>query len=176
MFFFVLFFWNIYKDLVLFDGECSIPQDWCQFLHVITQYAIVCNFAWMFCEGLYLHTVMMSAFTSGKSVIIACLIIGWGKRNHILIVLPITDVDVLVCWMYDTILCNSIIGKFNTLHYIAEMYIRRACFARYVLLQLMQFSLYLSTIIWSYYLLSIIRSPLSKVHVNCILHSQYSQL
>lgn len=56
----------------------------------------------MFCEGLYLHTVMMSAFTSGKSVIIACLIIGWGKRNHILIVLPITDVGVLLNVWYNS--------------------------------------------------------------------------
>lgn len=118
---FSLVIFGYLQGLSLFDGECSIPQDWCQFLHVITQYAIVCNFAWMFCEGLYLHTVMMSAFTSGKSVIIACLIIGWGKRNHVLIVLPISAVDVLFCRLYSTILCNSIIGKFNTLHYIVEM-------------------------------------------------------
>lgn len=44
----------------------------------------------------------MSAFTSGKSVIIACLIIGWGKRNHILIVLPITDVGVLLNVWYNS--------------------------------------------------------------------------
>lgn len=113
-------FFGYIQWLSLFDGDRSVPQDWCQFLHVITQYAIVCNFAWMFCEGLYLHTVMMSAFTSGKSVIIACLIIGWGKRNHVLIVLPISANDIY-CFaeymiQFYAILCYSIICKFNTLH------------------------------------------------------------
>lgn len=72
-------FYLVYLSVIHFAEDVVLHNpDWCQFLHVITQYAIVCNFAWMFCEGLYLHTVMMSAFTSGKSVIIACLIIGWG--------------------------------------------------------------------------------------------------
>lgn len=75
----------------------------------------------MFCEGLYFYIVMMSVFIFGKFVIIVCFIIGWGKWNYILIVLLIIDVDVLVCWMYDIILCNLIIGKFNILYYIVEM-------------------------------------------------------
>ncbi|XP_022309187.1 calcitonin receptor-like isoform X2 [Crassostrea virginica] len=72
-------FYLVYLAVIHFSEDIVLHNpDWCQVLHVITQYAIVSNFAWMFCEGLYLHTVMMSAFTSGKSVIIACLIIGWG--------------------------------------------------------------------------------------------------
>ncbi|XP_062589322.1 calcitonin gene-related peptide type 1 receptor-like isoform X1 [Saccostrea cucullata] len=72
-------FYLVYLSVINFSEDVVLHNPgWCQALHVVTQYAIVCNFAWMFCEGLYLHTVMMSAFTSGKSVIIACLVIGWG--------------------------------------------------------------------------------------------------
>ncbi|XP_048754809.2 calcitonin receptor-like isoform X2 [Ostrea edulis] len=75
---------------------------WCQILHVITQYTIVCNFAWMFCEGLYLHTVMMSAFTSGKSIIIACLVIGWCVPIPLTIIYAVVRAtlndNTIACW------------------------------------------------------------------------------
>ena len=33
----------------------------------------------MFCEGLYLNTIMIYAFNSGKVLIVSCYIIGWGE-------------------------------------------------------------------------------------------------
>ena len=54
-------------------------QLWCQALHVLCQYFTVCNFLWMFCEGLYLNVIMVYAFSVGKSLMITCHIIGWGK-------------------------------------------------------------------------------------------------
>lgn len=68
----------IYLSVVSFgDGVLMENPVWCQVLHVITQYAVVSNFSWMFCEGLCLHTLMMHTFISGNSLIIVCLIIGW---------------------------------------------------------------------------------------------------
>lgn len=51
---------------------------WCQALHVVTQYLVTCNYVWMFCEGLYLHTILAIAFTSAKRLLYACYAIGWG--------------------------------------------------------------------------------------------------
>ncbi|XP_060562984.1 calcitonin gene-related peptide type 1 receptor-like [Ruditapes philippinarum] len=39
---------------------------------------MVCNFLWMFCEGLYLNTIMVYALSSGKILIFSCNAIGWG--------------------------------------------------------------------------------------------------
>ncbi|KAK3102557.1 hypothetical protein FSP39_012167 [Pinctada imbricata] len=50
---------------------------WCRVLHVATQYATICNYAWMFCEGLYLHSIIAFAFTNQKRLLIICCVIGW---------------------------------------------------------------------------------------------------
>ena len=55
-----------------------ICQLWCHVLHVVTQYLVSCNFMWMFCEGLYLHTLIARAFTTGNKLLAACYLIGWG--------------------------------------------------------------------------------------------------
>ncbi|WAQ93478.1 CALCR-like protein [Mya arenaria] len=72
-------FWILYYVLAALDGEVLLDNPlWCQALHIMCQYFIVCNFLWMFCEGLYLNTIMVYAFSSGKILIISCYIIGWG--------------------------------------------------------------------------------------------------
>ncbi|XP_063421705.1 calcitonin gene-related peptide type 1 receptor-like [Mytilus trossulus] len=50
---------------------------WCRLLHILAQYATSSNYAWMFCEGLYLHTVLILAFINEKHVLILCIITGW---------------------------------------------------------------------------------------------------
>ncbi|XP_064456222.1 calcitonin gene-related peptide type 1 receptor-like isoform X2 [Ornithodoros turicata] len=51
---------------------------WCQVLHVLTQYFLVCNYLWMFCEGLYLHTLLVMAFITEEKILKWFLMIGWG--------------------------------------------------------------------------------------------------
>ncbi|XP_077554628.1 calcitonin gene-related peptide type 1 receptor-like isoform X3 [Haemaphysalis longicornis] len=51
---------------------------WCQGLHVVTQYFLLCNYFWMFCEGLYLHTLLVFAFIAEDKLLKWFLIIGWG--------------------------------------------------------------------------------------------------
>lgn len=52
--------------------------DWCQVLHVVTQYFLLCNYLWMFCEGLYLHTLLVMAFIAEDKILKWFLLIGWG--------------------------------------------------------------------------------------------------
>lgn len=47
-------------------------------MHVVTQYFLLCNYLWMFCEGLYLHTLLVLAFIAEDKIIKWFLLIGWG--------------------------------------------------------------------------------------------------
>lgn len=97
----------LYNVLVILDGDVvhSHPV-WCIVLHVIAQYCVVCNFAWMFCEGVYLHTIMVKVFSTGKWLIIFCTIVGWGCP--VLLVSIYTGVrassqeDNQSCWMHES--------------------------------------------------------------------------
>ncbi|KAH3747432.1 hypothetical protein DPMN_181859 [Dreissena polymorpha] len=71
--------WILYFVLVTLDGKVLIENPlWCRMLHVLCQYFLVCNFLWMFCEGLYLNTIIMCALTVGRKLLIFCYVIGWG--------------------------------------------------------------------------------------------------
>ena len=41
--------------------------------------SLTLTFMWMFGEGLYLHTLIVCAFTSGNKLLTACYAIGWGQ-------------------------------------------------------------------------------------------------
>ncbi|XP_021376280.1 calcitonin gene-related peptide type 1 receptor-like isoform X2 [Mizuhopecten yessoensis] len=72
------FSWILYMLLVATNGVVIQNNHiWCRMIHVFAQYCVVCNFSWMFCEGLYLHTIMVRTFGSTKHVLIACYFIGW---------------------------------------------------------------------------------------------------
>ncbi|KAK2175263.1 hypothetical protein NP493_741g01026 [Ridgeia piscesae] len=87
--------WIMYYSLAALNaGVLANNPIWCQAIHVVTQYFVSCNFFWMFCEGLYLHTVVVVAFTSGKSLYVYCCAIGWG-------------IPVLITIVYTSIRANS---------------------------------------------------------------------
>lgn len=54
-------------------------QMWCKVLHVLAQYVTMCNYAWMVCEGFYLHTILVWTFSNETVLLTVCYIIGWGK-------------------------------------------------------------------------------------------------
>ena len=60
-----------------FNTMIFSSQPWCRALHAITQYLLSCNFFWMFCEGFYLHTIIVVAFIKGRKLLVGCCIIGW---------------------------------------------------------------------------------------------------
>ncbi|KAH9630321.1 hypothetical protein HF086_004454 [Spodoptera exigua] len=73
-------------------------QEWCQVLHVITNYFMVTSYLWMFCEGLHLHIalVVVSIYISNGNVVQVFVkdevamrwfvILGWGGSLAIVLV------------------------------------------------------------------------------------------
>lgn len=50
----------------------------CKLLHVLVQYFMVATYFWMFCEGLYLHTLLVVTFLTESKVMPFLHTIGWG--------------------------------------------------------------------------------------------------
>lgn len=51
---------------------------WCRALNATLQYAMLTTYTWMLCEGLYLHTVLVSAFVSERRLVRVLLALGWA--------------------------------------------------------------------------------------------------
>ncbi|KAG1650523.1 Calcitonin gene-related peptide type 1 receptor [Nymphon striatum] len=71
--------WIIWYAEVVKKPEVIIEnQIGCQILHVIVQYFMVCNYLWMFCEGFFLFSILVSAFLTEEKLMIWIYAIGWG--------------------------------------------------------------------------------------------------
>ena len=49
---------------------------------MITKYFRLTNYTWMFCEGYYLHRLLVNTFEEERSIKII-LTIGWGKHRSL---------------------------------------------------------------------------------------------
>ena len=49
----------------------------CRFWHILLHYFLVSNYFWMFCEGLYLHTILVMAFVSEDKILKWFYMLGW---------------------------------------------------------------------------------------------------
>lgn len=58
----------------------------CVVLHIVLHYFLLSNYAWMLCEGFYLHTVLVSAFISEQRLVRMLMAFGWTVPALILIV------------------------------------------------------------------------------------------
>ncbi|GLV37973.1 Diuretic hormone 31 Receptor [Carabus blaptoides fortunei] len=67
-----------------------LHENWigCQILHVVLHYFLLTNYAWMLCEGLYLHTILVSAFISESTLLVWLHLLGWGVP--VLFIVPYT--------------------------------------------------------------------------------------
>ncbi|CAG0880207.1 unnamed protein product [Cyprideis torosa] len=70
--------WIFWYKRVLTPDVLKEGPIWCQVVHVIVHYFTVTNYFWMFCEGLYLHTLLVFAFVSEEKVIRYLYAVGWG--------------------------------------------------------------------------------------------------
>lgn len=46
-------------------------------MHIVLHYFLLSNYAWMLCEGFYLHTVLVSAFISEQRLVRWLMLFGW---------------------------------------------------------------------------------------------------
>lgn len=53
-------------------------QWWCKALQVLQKYFWASQFAWMLCEGIYLHTLVSQAFIDYRSLA-SYYAFGWGQ-------------------------------------------------------------------------------------------------
>ncbi|CAL1538992.1 unnamed protein product [Lymnaea stagnalis] len=99
--------WILTYALFLIKPEARKDNPvWCKVIHVITQYATLSNYFWMFCEGFFLHTIVVQAFSKQRRLLIACSIIGWVLPLFPVIAYVIvraldTENDVM-CWFHQT--------------------------------------------------------------------------
>ncbi|CAB3227389.1 unnamed protein product [Arctia plantaginis] len=93
--------WLVWYGLVVPSPDTLRDSPvWCCALNTILQYAMLTTYTWMLCEGLYLHTVLVSAFVSERRLLRALLLLGWG--------LPVTSAAIYagrrgaagdtICW------------------------------------------------------------------------------
>ena len=54
----------------------------CRILLMITKYFRLTNYTWMFCEGYYLHRLLVNTFEEERSIMFI-LIIGWGELRNV---------------------------------------------------------------------------------------------
>jgi hypothetical protein len=63
-----------------------LKKTWCVTLHVLVHYFLLANYFWMFCEGLYLHTLLVYAFTRAEETLLKMFIaFAWAGPS-----IPIT--------------------------------------------------------------------------------------
>lgn len=48
-------------------------------MHVLAIYLLLSNYAWMFCEGLYLYCILKMTFVKERRLVVGVCIVGWGK-------------------------------------------------------------------------------------------------
>ncbi|XP_075978053.1 diuretic hormone 31 Receptor isoform X2 [Anticarsia gemmatalis] len=94
--------WLVWYGLVMRSPDTLRDSPaWCRVLNAVLQYALLTTYTWMLCEGLYLHTVLVSAFVSERRLLRALLLLGWA--------LPLTSAAVYagrraaadegMCWL-----------------------------------------------------------------------------
>lgn len=70
--------WILWYKLVVEAPEVNKENPlWCIALHIITQYLTICNYFWMFCEGVHLHLVLVVVFIKDNIAMRIFLVIGW---------------------------------------------------------------------------------------------------
>ncbi|XP_020294105.1 calcitonin gene-related peptide type 1 receptor-like isoform X3 [Pseudomyrmex gracilis] len=69
----LIWHWFIMTDLDLVADNNIV----CVVYHVVLQYFLVSNYSWMLCEGIYLHTILVSTFIDETDLVHGLIIWGW---------------------------------------------------------------------------------------------------
>ncbi|XP_044592536.1 calcitonin gene-related peptide type 1 receptor-like isoform X2 [Cotesia glomerata] len=77
----------------------------CRLLHIILHYFLLTNYSWMLCEGFYLHTILVSAFSNEHKLVKCLMSIGWPVPAIVVLIyasLRFTSSDAadsMKCWI-----------------------------------------------------------------------------
>ncbi|KAG1670127.1 Calcitonin gene-related peptide type 1 receptor [Nymphon striatum] len=106
----IIWFTKVTADpVVLFENGVS-----CRVLYAVLHYFLLSNYMWMFCEGLYLHTILVITFIRDEKIITLLYFIGWGLPVlfiSIYVGLRVNDETVdTFCWIDDSPYKWALIG------------------------------------------------------------------
>ncbi|XP_026466788.1 calcitonin gene-related peptide type 1 receptor-like [Ctenocephalides felis] len=105
--------WLLWYRTVVADPQVIIDNGiGCRVLHVILHYFLLTNYSWMAMEGLYLHTVLVSAFASERKLLHYLIPLGWTAPGIVITLYAAlrsqSPPDTEQCWMneswYSTVL------------------------------------------------------------------------
>ncbi|CAL8113593.1 unnamed protein product [Orchesella dallaii] len=71
--------WVAWYRFIIADEYVVLTNPWwCKWLFVLVQYFLIANYFWMFCEGFYLHTLLVFAFLRSESQLLkGFYVLGW---------------------------------------------------------------------------------------------------
>ncbi|XP_046674584.1 LOW QUALITY PROTEIN: calcitonin gene-related peptide type 1 receptor-like [Homalodisca vitripennis] len=86
----------------------------CQLLHILVQYFLVATYFWMFCEGLYLHTLLVVTFVTETKVMPFLYPIGWGVPALLVALYAVLRSsrreEKLHCWIHESLYSWTLSG------------------------------------------------------------------
>lgn len=98
--------WLVWYEAVVDNTAVLLSNEiWCQALHILVQYFMVATYFWVFCEGVYLHTVLVITFLTESKVMMGLYLIGWGFPALLIIIYAIVRAtnfeDTFHCWIHE---------------------------------------------------------------------------
>ncbi|ODM94072.1 Calcitonin-like peptide type 1 receptor [Orchesella cincta] len=71
--------WVAWYRFIIADEYVVLTNPWwCKWLFALVQYFLIANYFWMFCEGFYLHTLLVFAFLRSESQLLkGFYVLGW---------------------------------------------------------------------------------------------------
>ncbi|XP_055697911.1 calcitonin gene-related peptide type 1 receptor isoform X2 [Phlebotomus papatasi] len=101
--------WLLWYRVVLGSPEVLEQSEaGCVVLHLVLHYFLLTNYAWMLCEGFYLHTVLVAAFVSEKKLVKWLIWLGWGAPAIVIVQYGLlrgfhgNEIDTMQCWANET--------------------------------------------------------------------------
>uniref|UniRef100_A0A3B3VJ14 Calcitonin gene-related peptide type 1 receptor-like n=1 Tax=Poecilia latipinna TaxID=48699 RepID=A0A3B3VJ14_9TELE len=73
-----LFLSFVLNSVITVTWFCINKEDSCKILAFVQMYIMSCNYFWMLCEGIYLHTLIVVAVFAEKQHLMWYYLLGWG--------------------------------------------------------------------------------------------------
>uniref|UniRef100_A0A1B0GI97 G-protein coupled receptors family 2 profile 2 domain-containing protein n=1 Tax=Lutzomyia longipalpis TaxID=7200 RepID=A0A1B0GI97_LUTLO len=109
--------WLLWYRVVLGSPEVLERNEvGCVVLHLVLHYFLLTNYAWMLCEGFYLHTVLVAAFVSEKKLVKWLIWLGWGAPAIVIVQYGLLrglhgdETDTMQCWANETSYTNILVA------------------------------------------------------------------